>query len=81
MVTRGVLEFQYQADTSKSGLTAHAGPPLYLDPAFRSGLVESVRRYLSLRRGGQGWTDERVVLALVLLRARGKILALPLPAG
>ncbi len=71
MVTQGVLDFQYQPDTSKTGLTASAGLPLYLDLAFRAGLVESVRRHLSLRRGGQGWTDEQVVLALMLLNLAG----------
>jgi post-segregation antitoxin (ccd killing protein) len=71
MVTQGVLDFQYQPDTSKTGQTANAGLGLYLDLAFRSGLVESVRRHLSLRRGGQGWTDEQMVLALVLLNLAG----------
>ena len=71
MVTQGVLEFQYQPDTSKTGLTANAGLPLYLDLAFRSGLVESLRRHLEVRRGGQGWADEQVVLALVLMNLAG----------
>ena len=71
MVTQGVLEFQYQPDTSKTGLTANAGLPLYLDLAFRSGLVESLRRHLEVRRGGQGWADEQVVLALMLMNLAG----------
>lgn len=71
MVTQGVLEFQYQSDTTQAGLTANGGLPLYLDLAFRSGLVESIRRHVGVRRGGQGWTDEQVVLALMLLNLAG----------
>ena len=71
MVTQGVLEFQYQPDTTKTGLTANAGLPLYLDLAFRSGLVESLRQHLAVRRGGQGWADEQVVLALMLMNIAG----------
>lgn len=71
MVTQGVLEFQYQPDSTKTGLTANAGLPLYLDLAFRSGLVESLRRHLEVRRGGQGWADEQVVLALMLMNLAG----------
>ena len=71
MVTQGVLEFQYQPDTTQAGLTAKGGLPLYLELAFRSGLVNSIRRHVGVRRGGQGWSDEQVVLALMLLNLAG----------
>lgn len=71
MVTQGVLDFQYQPDTSKTGLSAIAGLPLYLDLAFRAGLVESLRRHMDVRRSGQGWTDEQVVLSLMLMNLSG----------
>lgn len=71
MVAQGVLEFQYQADTGKAGQTALGGLPAYLDLAFQAGLVESLRRNVHVRRGGQGWTDEQVVLSLVLMNLAG----------
>ena len=70
-MTQGVLEFQYQPDTTQTGLTAHGGLPPYLDLAFQAGVVESIRRHVGVRRGGQGWTDEQVVLALMLLNIAG----------
>lgn len=71
MMSQGVLEFQYQPDTTKTGLTAYGGLPPYLDLAFQAGVVESIRRHVWVWRGGQGWTDERVVLALMLLNLAG----------
>lgn len=70
-MTQGVLEFQDQPDTTKTGLTAHGGLPPYLDLAFQAGVVESICRHVGVRRGGQGWTDEQMVLALMLVNIAG----------
>ena len=52
-------------------MTALAGLPLYLDLAWVTGLVESIRRHLKLREGRQGWTDAQFVVALMLLNLAG----------
>ena len=55
-------------------MTALAGLPLYLDLAWVTGLVESIRRHLKLRElreGQQGWTDAQIVMALMLLNLAG----------
>jgi hypothetical protein len=71
MVAQGVLPFKYEADTHTSGATALAGLPVYLDLAQVLGLGESVRRHLKVRPGTQGWTDEQIVMSLVLLNLAG----------
>lgn len=68
---QGVLPFQYQEDTSFSGMTALSGLPLYLDLAYVSGLSQSVQRHLQLRSGNQGWSEAQVVTSLVLLNLAG----------
>ena len=52
-------------------MTALAGLPLFLDLAWVTGLVESIRRHLKLREGQQGWTDAQMVMALILLNLAG----------
>jgi hypothetical protein len=52
-------------------MTALAGLPLYLDLAWVTGLVESIRCHLKLREGQQGWTDAQMVMALILLNLAG----------
>lgn len=71
MVAQGVLPFKYQADSHKSGATALAGLPVYLDLARVLGLADSIRRHMSVRQGTQGWSDEQIVMALVLLNLAG----------
>lgn len=66
----GVLPFQYDIDRRPMGITALAGLPLYLELAHVSGLVESIRKNLSVRKT-QGWTDVQVVLSIVLLNLAG----------
>lgn len=52
-------------------MTALAGLPLYLDLAWVTGLVDSIRRHVTLREGQQGWTDAQMVMALILLNLAG----------
>jgi hypothetical protein len=66
-----LLPYQY-TETSSSGLTSLSGLPTYLDLAYVAQLSESVRRHLHLRpEGGQGWQDEQMVRALLLLKLAG----------
>jgi hypothetical protein len=70
-MTQGVLPFQYEVSASACGMTALAGLPAYLDWAAVSGLTAAIRRHLKLSGKGQGWTDEQVVMSLVLLNLAG----------
>jgi|JTFP01.1.fsa_nt_gb hypothetical protein len=71
-MAQGVLPFQYQEQSTHTGLTALAGLPSYLDLAQASGLRDAIRTHLHLRgEGSQGWTDSQVVMALILLNLSG----------
>jgi len=72
MIAQGVLSFRYENEPTASGMTALAGLPPYLEMAVVSGLIDSVRRYLQVCSGQkQGWTDEQIVMSLVLLNIAG----------
>lgn len=71
MIAQALLPYKYEADQQGAGMTALAGLPLYLDLAWVTGLVESIRRHLKLREGQQGWTDAQIVMALILLNLAG----------
>lgn len=71
MMTQGELSFKYEEDKSKSGMTGVGGIGLYLDLLSRSGMVGSIERHVSARKGGQGWTDVEMVLSLILLNLVG----------
>jgi hypothetical protein len=70
-MTQGVLPFQYEVSATACGMTALAGLPAYLDLAAVSGLTGAIRRHLSVSGAGQGWTDEQVVMSLILLNLAG----------
>ncbi len=70
-MAQGVLPFQYEVDRNSSGMTAMAGMLPYLDLATATKLAESVDRHVKVRQGDQGWSDARIVLALVLLNVAG----------
>jgi Transposase DDE domain group 1 len=70
-MTQGVLPFNYEAGESRSGMTALAGLPTYLELAAVAGLVASIGKHLGVRSGDQGWTDQQIVLSLVLLNLVG----------
>jgi len=71
-MTQGVLPFQYEVRASACGMTALAGLPAYLDLAAVSGLTGAIRRHLKVgAERQQGWTDEQVVMSLVLLNLAG----------
>jgi Transposase DDE domain group 1 len=62
MVAQGVLGFQYESDSSSSGL------PLYFDLIHASGLGAAIRHQVA---GDQGWLDIQMVLAVVFLNLAG----------
>jgi hypothetical protein len=70
MVAQGVLGFQYESDSSNSGLTSLAGLPLYLDLIHASGLGAAIRDQVRVA-GVQGWLDIQMVLAVIFLNLAG----------
>ena len=70
MVAQGVLDFQYEADSSHHGLTSLAGLPVYFDLIKASGLGEAIRRHVRAA-GGQGWLDIQMTLAVIFLNLAG----------
>jgi hypothetical protein len=67
---QGVLSYRVECEPASQDLTALSGLAPFLDLAVGSGLVDAVRRNLSVC-GEQGWTDHQVVMSLVLLNLAG----------
>jgi len=70
-MAQGILPFKYEAEKNTTGMTALAGLPVYLDLAKVLGMSKSIQRHLKIRKSGQGWTDNQIVLSLVLLNLAG----------
>src|ERR1039457_71876 len=70
-MAQGVLPFNYEAEKNRSGMTALAGLPTFLDLASVCGLQASIDRHVGVRRGMQGWRDPQVVMSLILLNLAG----------
>ena len=70
MVAQGVLGFQYEPDSSDTGLTSLGGLPLYFDLIHAIGLDAAIRRELRVA-GRQGWLDIQMVLAVIFLNLAG----------
>ena len=61
---QGALPFQYAEENTSTGMTALSGLPAYVDMAEVSGLVESVRTHMNVKKGDQGWTDAQMVMSV-----------------
>jgi len=70
-MTQGVLPFQLSQEFSKSGVTALAGLPTYLELGQVLGLGASIEEHLNARTGEQGYTDSQVVIPLILMNLAG----------
>lgn len=66
-----ILPFQYEVEKKPGGMTALAGLPLYLDFAHLMGLRRLIADHVQARQGDQGWTDDQMIMALVLLNLAG----------
>jgi hypothetical protein len=69
-MAQGVLPYKYEEEKIDGGMTALAGLPVYLDLASVLGLGDHIRAHMHLRRS-QGWTDEQMILSLILLNLAG----------
>jgi hypothetical protein len=70
-MAQGVLPFKYEVAEDRSGMTALAGLPTYLDLAAVAGLGASIEKHVKVRTGGQGWNDRQIVTSLILLNLAG----------
>ena len=68
-MAQGVLPYKYEQENQTSGMTSLAGLPIYLDLASVLNLGESIARHLHIKV--QGWTDEQIVMSLILLNLAG----------
>lgn len=68
---QGVLSYRYEREKSEAGMTALGGLPVYLDMARVMELKRSIGEHLGVRESGQGWSDEQVVLSLIMLNLGG----------
>jgi len=68
-MAQGPLPFKYEAEKQTSGMTSLAGLPIYLDLASVLNLGTSITQHLHVKI--QGWTDEQIVMALILLNLAG----------
>jgi hypothetical protein len=69
-MAQGALPFQYEAETTASGVTALGGLPVYLDLIKASGLDGAIKKYVRVA-GEQGWLDLQMILALIVLNLAG----------
>ena len=67
---QGALPYKYEEEKNDSNMTALAGLPVYLDLASVLGLGDHIRAHMHVRES-QGWTDEQMILSLVLLNLAG----------
>ena len=68
-MAQGVLPYKYEKEKTTSGMTSLAGLPVYLDLASVLNLGESISTHLHVKV--QGWTDEQIVMSLILLNLAG----------
>jgi len=66
---QGALSYKYEEEKTNTGMTALAGLPVYLDLASVLGLGDHIRTHLHVK--AQGWTDEQMILSLILLNLAG----------
>lgn len=70
-MARTVLPFHYEVEKKPGGMTALAGFPLYLEFTHLMGLRRLIADHVQARGGDQGWTDDQMIVALVLLNLAG----------
>ena len=68
---QGVLLFQYGIQKAPVGMTGLAGLPLYLDLARVMGVRRLIGDHVRAWHGEQGWTDDQMIMVLVLLNLAG----------
>src|SRR5271157_4178867 len=70
-MAQGVFSFQYEIEKKDGGMTGLAGLPAYVEFAQVMGLNRIISEDVRARQSDQGWTDEQMVMSLVLLNLAG----------
>jgi hypothetical protein len=70
-MAQGVFGFQYEVEKRDGGMTALAGLPAYVELAHVLGLRGLIGEKARARQGNQSWTDDQMVMSLVLLNLAG----------
>ena len=70
-MARHLPAFQYEVEQKPGGMTALAGLPVFMEFAQRMGLPRLIAHHVRARLGGQGWTDEQMITAVILLNISG----------
>ncbi len=71
IMAQGVLPFEYEVAKRQEDMTSLGGLPLYLDLAQLMGLRSMITDHVNAREGDQGWTDDQMIMAMVLLNLAG----------
>ncbi len=70
-MAQGVFPFRYEVEKKPVGMTSPAGLPTYLDFAHMTDLRRMIGEHVYARQGKQGWTDDQIIMALLLLDLAG----------
>jgi len=70
-MAQGLLPFQYEIEEQSSGMTGLAGLAAYVEFWHTIGLGRLIARHVKAHGHTQGWTDEQLVSALLLLNICG----------
>lgn len=70
-MTQGTLNIKYESENTSSKTTSLAGLPLYLDLLASIGFRDVCGKIMSVRKNQQGWTDNEMIQALLLLNLAG----------
>ena len=68
-MAQGILPYKYEEEKQTSGMTSLAGLLPYLDLFSALGLGESISTHLQVKI--QGFTDEQIIISLILLNLAG----------
>jgi hypothetical protein len=70
MSKQGVLSYRMECERTSQNLTGLSGLGPFVELAVASGLMESIGRNVSVC-GEQGWTDQEIVMSVLLLNLAG----------
>lgn len=71
IMTQGLFPFKYVETQKSKKFTGLSGLLLYLELFKLLNLGRIISNHLSIKRDGQGWSDEQIVLSLILLNLSG----------
>jgi hypothetical protein len=71
MVTQHLLNFNYEMELNKKNLTGLAGLLIYLELFKALNLNNIIRQNVTIRKNKEGYRDEQIILALILLNLAG----------